>query len=334
MIKSIEFHNFKALRETTLPLERFTLLLGPNGSGKSSALQAIQFAQKNNWPSYPDLVSVGNAHLPVRFVFSFDHPKFGSVSFEFKQDSSPKVGYFNQQGSVAAPSRDYLVKLDLIESFQIFTFDPTRIATPASLITRLEVPSNGEGLAVVLDTLRNKHEDRFEALEAELARALPEFDAIKFDTSPNGQRAFLLRTRDGKYKVPASSLSHGTLLLIAILTLAHIPEPPAIIGIEEPERGVHPRLLRVVQDALYRLSYPEDFKETRKPIQVIATSHSPYFLDLFKHHPEEIVIAEKQGVDATFKSLKDRADIDEILMDSALGEVWYSGVLGGVPALP
>jgi recombinational DNA repair ATPase RecF len=42
MIESIQFTNFKALRQTTLPLSPFTLLLGPNGSGKSSVLQAIQ----------------------------------------------------------------------------------------------------------------------------------------------------------------------------------------------------------------------------------------------------------------------------------------------------
>jgi len=42
MIESIRFINFKALRDTTLPLSPFTLLLGPNGSGKSTVLQALQ----------------------------------------------------------------------------------------------------------------------------------------------------------------------------------------------------------------------------------------------------------------------------------------------------
>ena len=31
MIESIEFHNFKVLREATLRLGRFNLLVGPNG---------------------------------------------------------------------------------------------------------------------------------------------------------------------------------------------------------------------------------------------------------------------------------------------------------------
>ena len=42
MIKSVEFKNFKALRDTTLPLGRFTLLVGPNGSGKSTALEGVR----------------------------------------------------------------------------------------------------------------------------------------------------------------------------------------------------------------------------------------------------------------------------------------------------
>src|SRR5437899_5764040 len=44
MIESIEFTNFKALRDTLLPLSPFTLLLGPNGSGKSTVLKALASA--------------------------------------------------------------------------------------------------------------------------------------------------------------------------------------------------------------------------------------------------------------------------------------------------
>jgi predicted ATPase len=117
-----------------------------------------------------------------------------------------------------------------------------------------------------------------------------------------------------------------------MLTLAYLPAPPTLVGLEEPDRGIHPRLLREVRDALYRLSYPDQFGESRPPVQVIATTQSPYFLDLFKEHPEEIVIAQKDDLQARFERLVDRPDIDEILADAPLGEVWYSGVLGGVPA--
>ena len=116
--------------------------------------------------------------------------------------------------------------------------------------------------------------------------------------------------------------------------MVYLSDPPSVVCLEEPDRGIHPRLLREVQDALYRLSHPENFGETREPVQVLATTHSPYFLDLFKDHPEEIVIARKVGQEARFERLSDRPDIAEILGEAPLGEIWYSGILGGVPSEP
>jgi hypothetical protein len=63
----------------------------------------------------------------------------------------------------------------------------------------------------------------------------------------------------------------------------------------------------------------------------VATTHSPFLLDLFRDHPEEIVIANRHGRSATFERLSDRADVQEILREGSLGDIWYSGVLGGVP---
>ena len=107
-----------------------------------------------------------------------------------------------------------------------------------------------------------------------------------------------------------------------------------MVGLEEIDRGLHPRLLRHLQDALYRLGYPESCGETRPPIQVIATTHSPYLLDLFRDHPEEVVLAHKVGLSAQFDPLATHADLEEIVGGSPLSEVWYSGVLGGVPSVP
>src|SRR5882724_10830951 len=173
----------------------------------------------------------------------------------------------------------------------------------------LTLQSNGRNLAGVLDQLRDREPERFEKLNAEMGRWLPEFDRILFDTPVSGQRTLLLRTREGQHKIPATELSQGTLISLAILTLAYIPDPPPIVCLEEPDRGIHPRLLREVRDAMYRLSYPENYGDKRDPVQVIATTHSPYFLDLFKDHPEEVVIADKLGHDVRFERLSDRDDL-------------------------
>ena len=67
MIESVEFRHFKVLRNTTLPLQAFTLLIGPNGSGKSTALQGLHAAGRVNTYLYERIVSKGdeNSGKPV-----------------------------------------------------------------------------------------------------------------------------------------------------------------------------------------------------------------------------------------------------------------------------
>jgi hypothetical protein len=90
-------------------------------------------------------------------------------------------------------------------------------------------------------------------------------------------------------------------------------------------------MLREIRDLLYRLSYPSATGQTHSPVQIIATTQSPYFLDLFREHPEEIVITQKHGNAARFERLSDRADLPELLREGSLGDMWFSGILGGVP---
>jgi predicted ATPase len=335
-LSEIVFRNFKALRDTRLLLGNFTLIVGPNGSGKSTALSAISYighianrAMEINAADARKLRSVGQdspPELEVQFDNSVPYPV--RITWSTNSNSS----FENQNPWTPHDPRSYARLRDFASRFLVAAFDPNMIVQAVSLNPDWVLQPNGFGLAGVLDRLRDNHPERFEALNQEWGRWLPEFDRILFDTPSQGTRAFKLRTRKGGDTIPAADLSHGTLLALTFLTLAYLPEPPTLIGVEEPDRGIHPRLLRHVQDALYRLAYPKQFGENRPPVQVVATTQSPYFLDLFRDHPEEVVIADKVGLEARFERLTDRADINDILSDAPLGEAWYSGVLGGVPS--
>ena len=319
MFDSIEFHNFKILQNATLPLAPFTLIVGPNGSGKSTALQALQSLKQRGPQEAKKFVTVGLKATDNRDV-------------EITLQWSDLYDNVVTNGLWCGDRWDWSSFPRLLLRTRVYSLDASAIIKPVELRPAAELSSNGNNLAGVMDSLRDKEPERFEALNDEFGRWLPEFDRILFETPKTGHRAFSLRTRKGHHALPARDLSQGTVLALAILTLAYLPAPPPLIGIEEPERGVHPRLLRHIQTALYRLSYPKQFGEDRRPVQVIATTHSPYFLDLYKDHPEEIVIAQKTDDGAQFERLSDQPHIMEVLDDAPLGEVWYSGILGGVPA--
>jgi predicted ATPase len=320
MFESIEFKNFKALRDTTLPLSPFTLIVGPNGSGKTTALNAICFLC---WVNTSASFQVRSAGAPNSAQISM-----GAKWKDNGKDYMVTARWSNGWDIRFSPSTE---PLKVLNRARFFSLDATAIAAPVMLQPQIELAPDGANLAVVLDRMRDQTPERFEALNQELSHWIPEFDRVLFETPSQGARAIALRTRDGGYIIPAKEVSQGTLIALALLTIAFLPEPPSVICLEEPDHGLHPRLLRDVRDALYRLAYPEGSQETRAAVQVIATTHNPYFLDLFREHPEEIVIAEKVGLEATFSRLSDRADLEEILGDAPLSEVWYSGVLGGVP---
>jgi predicted ATPase len=350
MIESIEFNNFKALRKTTLPLAPFTLLLGPNGSGKTSVLQALGTiagcaGQSVGWPaqtqaqppmSWPSMLSVmadpqdSSVGITLRLRLAkaavsamFWSPKGGELHHHLKWEDGGDL-----QANESAAVLRWLARM------QTYVLDFSAIAEPVPVDTGATLQVTGGGLAAVLDDLKDNHPETWEALLAEMCQWLPEYDYILFDKPQPGQKVIVLRTKKGHHRIPAADLSQGTLVALALLTLAYVPNPPSLVALEEIDRGLHPRLLRHLQDALYRLSYPETCNEKRRAIQVIATTHSPYLLDLYRDHPEEIVLAEKQGLEVQMRRLKDIEHYEEILGESPLSEVWYSGVLGGVSVKP
>jgi predicted ATPase len=350
MFTSLRIENFKVIRDATLPLGRFTLLIGANGSGKSTAMQALGLlatsAHENvgiapemiNMAVRPKNVLTSETPFFVRMGVTFEHTNGWKgecrLNIQFVRNSIVPSATIESSDSRQILRPVELEVREALGSFRMFQFDASRIATAASMQPRPQLAGDGSNLVLVLDALRDSHPERFEELNRELSRWMPEYDRILFETPGVGSRTFLLRTHTGRHPIPATHLSQGTLLALAFLTVAYLPEPPAIICFEEPEHGVHPRLLREIRDAMYRLAYPENYGEDREPVQVIATTHSPYLLDLYRDHAEEIVIAEKTDQGATFRRLADTPHFDEIFKGEPLGELWYSGIFGGVPATP
>lgn len=120
-------------------------------------------------------------------------------------------------------------------------------------------------------------------------------------------------------KIPASLMSDGVLLILGYLTLVYTTKHPAILLIEEPENGIHPKLLRFVTELLRGLSRGLD--ETTPPVQIIMTTHSPYLLDWTA--PEEAYIFQKDQEGAsTITPMAKIEGIKELLSDSMLGELW------------
>jgi predicted ATPase len=343
VIASVQFKHFKALRATSLRLGPFNLVVGPNGSGKTSLIQAFlklrTLAQQPAAADAPPPTPAKNGNTPAdhrpnrlpEIVFCFTPPHD-----DLEVHLSGRTVYSCDSLQVRRPATEagrhrWEALRTGLGGIRFFLFDHYAMGEPVALTEGIELASNGRNLAAVLAGMRERQPEVFARLRAEFCRALPDFAGIEPQPAGAGRVELALRLAGENALITTESTSQGALYTLAILTLSFSPRPPTLLCLEETDRGVHPRLLREVRDALYRLSYPASVGEKREAVQIVATTHSPYLLDLFREHPEEIVIANKRGPSATFERLSDRPDVKEILSEGSLGDIWFSGILGGVP---
>ena len=334
MIAEVAFQRFKALRNARLAMAPFNLLIGPNGSGKTSLIQALlRLRTLSRLPLKPPVPSgevlAEGPRISVRFVPPHDRLEaVMSCVNDFQCD-------LLEVTPPALASEHWPVLRERILGIRAYLLDHYAMALPSPRNDNLALSSNGGNLAAVLARWAVEEPRAHAAVRSEILRLVPEHDELLLTSRDGGTVEVALRVRGSGDLVHAENLSQGTLYLMALSVLAHDPAPPTLICIEEVDRGIHPRRLRDVRDLMYRMSYPDSFGEAeRLPVQVIATTHSPYLLDQFRDHPEEIVVAERHGASASFSRLSERADLAELLSGSSLGDIWYSGILGGVPDEP
>lgn len=124
---------------------------------------------------------------------------------------------------------------------------------------------------------------------------------------------------EGDFTIPATRLSDGSLRYLCLLAIMHDPDPPPLIGIEEPELGLHPDLLPKLADLLI---------ETSKRTQLVVTTHSDILVDALTEHPDSVVVCEKCDGCTSMRRLN-ASELKPWLEKYRLGQLWTQGQLGG-----
>jgi predicted ATPase len=332
MIKSIRFRNYKVLQETVLPLGAFNLILGPNGSGKSTSVEALMELKR-----LADVLleksklekGVEGARCEADLLFEFSDA-FEDVKGHVVCAANEKWEKLEltKGGEVLTEKKQAILKE--LSEMRSYSLEASKLVRPVKAGCCEEIGFGGEGFPWMLESLRVQSPNGWKGLVEEFTRLLPEFTDLQICRDEEGQIGFAAQNESG-LTIPAENLSQGTVIGLAILSFAFFPKKPTLLCLEELERGIHPRLLREIRDALYRLSYPEDYGDVSSPVQIIVTTHSPYLLDLFSEHPEEVILTTKKGATGDFQRLVDYPGLEELLASGSLGDLWYSGVIGGVP---
>jgi predicted ATPase len=113
--------------------------------------------------------------------------------------------------------------------------------------------------------------------------------------------------------VQARYASDGTMKLLAYLIQLNDPTPPPLIGVEEPENFLHPKLLRELA---------EECDHAAVRTQLIVTTHSPFFIDALSSKQVWAMMRDQSGY-TIVKRISEMNGISEMVdTGGSLGQLW------------
>lgn len=182
-----------------------------------------------------------------------------------------------------------------------------------------QLSSTGANLANVIQYLHERYPGRLNKILEVLRRRVPRIEHAEAISLADGSLA--LRIKDAPFAAPVLSrfASDGTLKMLAYLTLLHDPAPPRLIGVEEPENFLHPRLLPELA---------EECRAASERTQLLVTTHSPFFLNPMRSKEVRVLWRDDQGY-TQVQRVSDIPGVEEFLQEGATpGDLWMEGQFG------
>lgn len=357
--------------KTEIKLGKFNVLVGPNNSGKSNFLHLLSFISElmrgdikgalNRKGGYKSIVFNSEEDRDISISISMKDEKsqaqatysfhIGNIRKEnpLEEDLrlnekelikgengrgkfwNPKEGRYENFTNLNRLHLGHLLNFkegihpsqlklaEFLEGIEIYNFELPKLREKKEIGEESRLNKDGSNLSQVIHFLRNKDRELYAEFEDMLKAAIPEVKYL--ETPPTSEKKANLEIveKELEKRIDLSEMSDGILWFLAHLYALISAKTPSLLCFEEPGNLIHPSVLKLMI---------ETFKSGNS--QVIVTTHNPFFVNLIE--PEDLIIFEKKEGKTKYRGIEDPKEMKErVIKDIPLGEIWYSGGIGGVP---
>lgn len=221
--------------------------------------------------------------------------------------------------------REVAVVAKQLASFRVFDVRADAARKP-SRFPRGEhenLEDDASNLAGFLLNLRTRSEIAWQRLVDDAMMVLPQLEHIDFEFPSGAAREVItvLHERGLRRPTQLADASYGTIRLLGLLALLYDPDPPALTCIEEIDHGLHPQALELLVERL---------RDASERSQFLIATHSPAFANRLA--PDELIICERRDDGSSSIPAITTNEVARIVDESEglpLGDLWFSGALGG-----
>ena len=355
ILEEIQIEGFRSLKSVTWKPGRLNVLIGPNGGGKSNLLRALDLLRIAATGGLRDAILRMGGMAPlvwdgearqIRFSVKASDESSPALQYELRLSRLGNTGGFTIEADELSSDHHFLfiggrsevpeTRLSTVSeradgeralAFQKWIkawsiHNDMRVDQQAELrraaVTRAErrVEPDGQNLIAVLHTLYENDREFEEFIDNSMTTAFPDdFEKLSFPPAEDGRTQLRVRRKHRKRADSAADLSDGTLRFLLLLAILGRPDPAPLIAIDEPETGLHPRMLPIVAAVAANAAIKS---------QVIFTTHSPKLLDAFAEDLPTTTVMTSNGSATEMKTIGGD-DLKYWVENYSLGKFAFSG---------
>lgn len=206
------------------------------------------------------------------------------------------------------------------DSWRFYDLDVNISRSPCVDESQNILLDDGHNLASILDKLKasSARNVRKRILEI-MSILIPGFDTWKIERQFDGSLGFKIHEKGMTKALLPKMISDGTIRLLSILlALLYQPSQAALICIDEPERYLHPQVLKPLVEIM---------RDVSKETQLIVTTHSAELVKWLK--PNEVFMVDKINNVTNIVRAQDISMVDKFMKEFSLDELWLGGYLKG-----
>jgi predicted ATPase len=217
---------------------------------------------------------------------------------------------------------------NFISSWRFYDLIPTLMKSVNAAVEQKFLTKTGDNFSSWMMTLNTKYPEEFRRLKQAASDALP--GLIEILSPPTQFATTFLLTKETHLSTPVNiwRMADGELAFLGLLSLILAPAQLSapLVCIEGPENHLHPRLMETLVE-VWSQAQSEWGADSS---QVIITTHSPQVVDRMKL--EDLVVLERSEGRTRCTRPSSKSHLRELLEkeEAGLGDLWYSGALGGV----